>query len=89
MSKKNRKCWWDSLAERQRQSRIKNGTEERKQRNVGMKQYLASFNVGDIKEYDGPYDWDYLRCAASRMNVFGTHYVFNTHLGKRYIIRIT
>lgn len=88
MNKKRRRCWWDSITERQRQSRTRNGKEASNPAQRGQKEYLSNFSVGEIREYDGLYDWDNLRCTASRMNVFGSHFVFNTHKGIRYIIRV-
>ena len=94
-----KRFWWMTLEERQRKFREMRGKEpaeprprEPKKRNPyrrGAKAYLASFNVGDIREYNEPYNWDTLRSIASKMKSdFGCIFVFHNSKQERFITRV-
>lgn len=55
----------------------------------GVKQYLSSFNIGEIKEFNEDFHWKSVRSIAARMaREFGCMFLFSTKFGKRYITRL-
>lgn len=92
-----KRFWWMTLEERQRESRKKMGKpiygdetyKARKTYSIGLKDYLASYEVGEIREYKETFDWHSLRSVASRMSRdYGCLFSFSQQRGKRYIVRI-
>lgn len=42
-------------------------SEERSRYKWGAKEYLSSFNVGEMREWDGVFPWRSLSCIASKL----------------------
>lgn len=92
-----KRFWWMTLEERQRKSREELGKpiygdetyKARKTYARGLKDYLATYEVGEIREYHEAFDWHNLRSVASRMSRdYGCLFSFAQQRGKRYIVRI-
>ena len=86
--------WWLTLEERQRKYRLVTGKEykEPKKRNPyrrGAKAYLASFVVGEEREFNEDLNWDNLRSIASNMKRdFGCTFSFRRVKEKRFVTRV-
>lgn len=94
-----RRHWWETLEERQKEHREKreqpiteyHNTEARKRQPYtwGAKAYLASFNVGECREYKESFIWESLKSIATKLKKdFDCQYIFNTAGSKRYITRV-
>lgn len=91
-----KRFWWMTLEERQRKSREALGktldedsVPKRRPYQRGIKYFLADFNVGEIREYNGEFNWKNMRTVAARMkNDYGCFFSFAQHAGKKYIVRI-
>lgn len=92
------KYWWMTPEARARKYRELQGEvieytpKEKKKRNPyrrGAKAYLASFDVGETRQFQPEFNWDSLRSIASIMKRhFGCRYVFSTTGSTRHITRI-
>ena len=61
----------------------------RKTYSRGLKDYLSTYEVGEIREYHEVFDWHNLRSVASRMSRdYGCLLSFAQQKGKRFIVRI-
>ena len=93
------KYWWMTPEARERKYRELRGEvieelppREIKKRNPyrrGAKAYLASFDVGETRQFQYDYKWESLRSIATMMKRhFGCRYVFSTTGSARHITRI-
>ncbi len=92
-----KRFWWMTLEERQKKSREKLGKpiygdetyKARKTYSRGLKDYLRSYKVEELREYKETFDWRNLQCVASRMQRdYGCVFRFFKQGGKRYIARM-
>lgn len=89
-----KRWWWLTLEERKRKYRQITGKEykEPKKRNPyrrGAKAYLASFVVGEEREFVEDLNWDNLRSIASNMKRdFGCVFSFKRIKEKRFVTRV-
>jgi hypothetical protein len=89
--------WWMTPEARERKYRELQGEKfeepikQKKKRNQyrrGAKAYLASFDVGEIRQFQYDFSWDGLRSIASKMKRdFGCRYTFCTTGYLRHIKR--
>lgn len=93
----DKRFWWMTIEERQRKSREALGkplegddvVKKRKTYVRGMKEYLGTYEVGEIREYNEIFDWHNLRTVASRMKRdYGCLFSFASQGIKKYIVRI-
>lgn len=92
------KYWWMTPEARARKYRelqgevIEDPPKAKKKRNPyrrGAKAYLASFNVGETRQFQHDYNWESLRSIATMIKAdFGCRYVFSTTGSTRHITRI-
>ena len=64
---------------------------KRAQYRRGAKEYLSSFSVGEVREWDGYFPWSSLRCTATLLKRdFGCAFKFMSVLGtnKKTITRL-
>lgn len=93
-----RRQWWETITEKQEKLRLKvaspkqgksKESTKRKPYQFGVKEYLASFIVGESRVHEGPLVWDSLRSVASKMkSQFGVQFAFSTIKGIHYITRL-
>ena len=92
-----KKYWWMTLEERQKKSREERGKpiygdetyKEKETYARGLKDYLANFEIGEIREYKDKFDWHSLRTTASRMSRdYGCLFSFASQGIRRFIVRI-
>lgn len=80
-----KRYWWMTDKEKER---MMPQVKRRGPYQKGGKEYLSSFEVGEVREFDYSLKWNSLRGIASHMaKDYGCRFSFRTIKGKRFITR--